>query len=254
MYARLWLTGGKSPGSTSTDIPLRQSGRWPRWPSGAAASKGVPITVDTVQYYNRIVGLHRAWRTPAEAGRASPFVHPPGDPELHAPMSARRAARRGRTSSDYRRDVHLQQVTPPSSAAVTWLDVAKLKWVREPHPRARSLDHLSRPQTGHDQVEEVDGRTLTGVTAFAQMADDARAVINYLHEHDQVVGPGLLHGPRTWWTPTAQQIKNTTEVARRAAGGTPSRSGSKPCPFSADLLRCFNPWGGTLARRSPSAE
>lgn len=230
MYDSLMLTGGIA-GLDFADIP------YDKWQLaavaiGAAASKAVPITVDTVQYYNRIVGFTGLEDPPTWPGLS--FITPT-DPNPATPMSVD-VLPGGENFVDYDGFSYNRANTFPGS--VTWLDVPKLKW--NVKPILDTVPWTNLRATGDLTAEQANGRTLTGVTAFAQMADDARAVINYLHEHDQIV-PGFYMDPVLVDT-TAQQIKNITDPAVQLVAPDQVFE-TLAFPVTGSLL---NPWGGTL--------
>ncbi len=139
---------------------------------GTAASKGVPINIDSIEYYNQVIGF------PPDDAYASDwgvsFVRPlePGT-ETAQPT--------GQRYVDYSGFRYDRAETFPGS--VTWLDVASLEWHVTPILQAVPF---TNPGVSHE--------TLHGVQAFAQLADDTRAVISYLHEHE-VVLPGFSMDP-----------------------------------------------------------
>ncbi len=233
MYDSLMLTGGIA-GLDLAKIP------YDKWQVaavaiGAAASKTVPITVDTVEYYNRIVGFTSLENLPSWPGLS--FVTPV-DPNPATPMAVD-VLPGGENFVDYGAFTYNRSKTFVGS--VTWLDVAKLKW--NVNPIVDTVPWTNLGATDGLTKSEVDGRTLTGVTAFAQMADDARAVINYLHEHDQTT-PGFYMDPVLVDT-TAQQVKNTTDPAVHLVAPEQAFQ-TLPFPVTASLL---NPWGGTLVEK-----
>lgn len=198
---------------------------------GTAASKSVPITVDTVQYYNRIVGFTAA---DADAWDALSFLRSADpDPATSMPGDVLPASERFVDHSGFtynRADTFV--------GAVTWLDVASLTWHVD-----RILDVVpwtNLQATGGLSDDEVDQRTLTGVTAFAQMADDARAVINYLHENE-VILPGFYMDPVGVDTYDAQMAATTQPAVQLTA----PTSAFQTLPFGA-TASMYNPWGGTL--------
>lgn len=230
MYDSLMTTGGID-GLDFADIPYN------RWhlaavALGAAASKGVPITVDTVQYYNRIVGFTSQESPPTWPGLS--FITPE-DPNPATPMAID-VLPGGENFVDYAAFNYNRAATFIGS--VTWLDVAKLKW--NVNPILDTVPWTNLQSTTGLTKSQIDGRTLTGVTAFAQMADDARSVINYLHEHDQIV-PGFFMDPVLVDT-TTQQIRNTTDPAVHLVAPDQVFA-TLPFPVTASLL---NPWGGSL--------
>ncbi|MGZ5403662.1 MAG: hypothetical protein ACXWDL_03330, partial [Nocardioides sp.] len=230
MYDSLMLTGGIA----GLDFARISYDRWQMAAVaiGSAASKGVPITVDTVQYYNRIVGFTSLEDKPSWPGLS--FVTPV-DPNPLTPMPVD-VLPGGEDFVDYAAFTYNRSRTFPGS--VTWLDVARLKW--NVNPILDEVPWNNLKATDGLTKEQVDGRTLTGVTAFAQMADDARAVINYLHEHDQIV-PGFYMDPVLTNT-TAQQIKNITDPAVQLVAPEQVFQ-TLPFQMTGSLL---NPWGGPL--------
>ena len=64
--------------------------------------------------------------------------------------------------------------------SVTWLDVPTLTWKVS---RIADVVHFTNLTS-----EPIGDRTLHGVTAFAQLADDVRAVILYYHDHETIPG------------------------------------------------------------------
>lgn len=230
IYDSLMMTGAIA-GLDFADVP------YDRWQLaavaiGAAASKGVPITVDTVQYYNRIVGFTNLEDPPTWPGLS--FVTPT-DPNPATPMPID-VLPGGENFVDYGDFTYTRSETFIGS--LTWLDVATLKWHVD--PIIDTVPWTNLQDTSGLTKEQVDGRTLTGVTAFAQMADDARAVINYLHEHDQIV-PGFYMDPVLVDT-TAQQVKNTTDPAVQLVAPDDA---FQTLPFQASAS-VYNPWGGAL--------
>jgi hypothetical protein len=120
--------------------------------------------------------------------------------------------------------------------SVTWLDVSTLTWHVTPVLDAVPWTDLAAADGLTTQ--EVNHRTLTGATAFAQMADDTRAVIGYLHEHE-VVLPGFFMDPVLVDT-TQQQLDAITHPA---VDLTAPAQAFETLPFvtTADV---YNPWGG----------
>ena len=110
--------------------------------------------------------------------------------------------------------------------------MAKLEWQVTPILDAVDFTNV----TG----EPIGTSTLTGLPAFAQMADDTRAVIGYLHEHE-VVLPGFYMDPVGVDT-TAQQLKAITDPAVDISN-LPTQV-FQTLPFQT-TFSLFNPWGGT---------
>ena len=122
--------------------------------------------------------------------------------------------------------------------SVTWLDVAALTWHVTPTLDAVTWTNLTSTE-GLDAYA-VNHRTLTGVTAFAQMADDARAVIAYLHENE-VILPGFYMDPVLTDTTQAQVDAITLPAVQLTAPGQVFQT----LPFRASGS-LYNPWGGEL--------
>ncbi len=139
---------------------------------GAAASKAVPITIDTVLYYNRIIPFPPAgWTPPADwpvefnqSADPNPADGVDVPDELFVDYSNFTYTR-----SDY------------FKGSVTWLDIPSLTWFVD-----RILDVV--PFTNLTAMADIDDVELTGVLGYAQWVDDVRAVINYYHDNDVVEG------------------------------------------------------------------
>ncbi len=194
---------------------------------GAAASKTVPINVDTVQYYNRVVGFTGSDSLPEWTGMY-PFISSE-DPDTSTamPTDALPGGERFVDYSDFRYNRSQTFV-----GSVTWLDVAALRWKVTPILDAVPFSDIT--------ADPVGTRTLHGLVGFAQMADDARSVISYLHEHD-VVLPGFFMDPVGVDT-RAAQLKATTDPAVDFSSIPPRVFQTMPFQMTASL---FNPWGGT---------
>ena len=128
---------------------------------GAAAGKSVPITIDTIEYYNRVA---------APDGDVAEWGHAEVIPGKDA---------NGEQFIDYT-DFSYTRADVFNGCSI-WLDVPTLTWKYGPIlDRVEFLDIVEFPTPGH---------TVANVAGFAQMADDVRSVINYLHENDVVVNP-----------------------------------------------------------------
>ncbi len=141
---------------------------------GAAASKGTLLNVDTVEYYNRISGL-----------TASTFDWD----QVHFVQSAGSLAD-SENFVDYTGFTYNRSQTYKGS--VTWLDVPTLTW-----KVSRILDVVPFTNLTPDPI---GNRTLTGVVAFAQLADDVRAMSNFIPDNTFIPGfymdvPGVDTGP-----------------------------------------------------------
>ena len=115
--------------------------------------------------------------------------------------------------------------------SVTWLDVPTLTWKVSKITDVVPFTNLSSYRT-RDRHQD-----LTGVTAFAQLADDVRALCNFIPDNTFLPGfymdvPGV--------DTTAEQLR------RPRPGGRPrhpagERLPDNEFPITASLL---NPWGG----------
>ncbi len=144
---------------------------------GTATSKGVPVTIDTVQYYNRTAapgGLVAGWDyasgfiLPQEANSEkfidyrNFMVPPPGTPG---------------TAGYTRSDVF--------KGCTTWLDVPTLRW---------KYDYVINRVEFTDIVAGASTGAVKNIAGFAQLADDVRSVINYIHLNGVVVNPTTGEG------------------------------------------------------------
>ena len=195
---------------------------------GAAASKSTPITIDTVEYYNQIIGFPPA----TGASGTSPYVSPWGvhfvastDPDTGAPMPD------GRQLVDYSGFSYNRSETFKGS--VTWLDVPTMTW------KVSKITDVV-PFTNLSSYPEIGDHTLYGVTAFAQLADDVRALCNYIPDNTFIPGfymdvPGV--------DTTAAQLKAITDPAVSLGELPASVFETSPFQATASLL---NPFGGAL--------
>jgi hypothetical protein len=189
---------------------------------GTAASKSVPITVDTVQYYNRVVGFTAA----APGWDGITFLQsadPVGDPDASIPRNVRPGSENFVNYSDF---TYNRADTFPGS--VTWLDVPTLTWQVSPILDEVAFTEVAAPEKWSDG-------TLTGLAGFAQMADDVRAVINYLHENEVI--PGFFMDPVGVDT-TDEQSQRLTSPAADLVLPTGPVFETRTFPFSVSL---FNP-------------
>ena len=181
------------PDDTVPDYPLlnparidQGSGGFDNWELaaaaiGTAAGKSVPITVDTVEYYNRTAapdGLVANWDY-----ASANLLNGPND------------IVNGERFIDYSGFSYTRAAV--FEGCTTWLDVGTLTWYSGP-----IVDRV-------EFIDIVDGApaTVTNVAGFTQMADDVRSVINYLHENEVVVdenGVGFFIDPVFTETCTAQ--------------------------------------------------
>ncbi|MHB1569146.1 MAG: hypothetical protein ACYC0H_08065 [Solirubrobacteraceae bacterium] len=187
---------------------------------GTTASKDTPITVDSVLYYDRILGF-----PPAD------YVAPPGwsvgfnrsvDPATGTQMTS------GEQFVDFSGFEYNRSDTFPGS--VTWFDADTLTWKVSPILKMVPFTNIPAAPVGD--------RTLTGIQAFAQMADDVRAAILFAHDHESV--PGFF----------MDRVGTDTTAAQESAITNPAVSwGTLPSDvfltqeFSVSPT-LFNPWGG----------
>ena len=137
---------------------------------GTAAGKSVPITIDTIEYYNRTAAkdgdvANWGYVSSFRPSRTVTGCSPATAPEEFVDYS----------DFEYTRaDVF--------KGCTTWLDVGTLTWMSGP-----ILDRVEFT----DIVDFAPNRlrTVTNVAGFTQLADDVRSVINYLHENEVVVDP-----------------------------------------------------------------
>jgi hypothetical protein len=183
---------------------------------GAAASKSVPINVDTIEYYNRVIGLPDF--SPLWSGVHLVQPQDPGNPGSTLAT--------GEKFVDYSGFTYNRSQTFKGS--VTWLDIPTLTW---------KVSHLT------DVVPfthpEIGTQTLTGVKAFAQLADDVRALCNFIPDNTYIPGFSMdVPGVDTY----DKQLKATRDPA--VGFGTLPETVFKTYPFqiTASLL---NPWAGT---------
>ncbi len=137
---------------------------WQRW-RWDRAGKETPITIDSVQYYNRIVGV------------AGEYVENPGIWEVDfwrtVPPGGEEFV-----------DSPLQLPGRCFQGCATWLDVPTLTWKVSP---IADLAHFS------ELPPSAVAGTVGNVAGFAQMADDVRSIIVLLHENDVI--PGFMIDP-----------------------------------------------------------
>ena len=199
---------------------------------GAAASKSTPLTLDAVEYYNRIIGF-----PPAADPTATPPVPdtcPPGawtscnrlTPTPLTPWRPPPSSSSTTQASTYNRSQTFK-------GSVTWLDVPTLKW---------KVSHITDvvPFTNLSSYAEIGTQTLTGITAFAQLADDVRALCNFVPDNTFLPGFYMdVPGVDTY----AAQLKAIHDPAVDLGTLPVSVFQSYPFQMTASLL---NPWGGDL--------
>ena len=141
---------------------------------GAAASKSTPLTIDAVEYYNRIIGFPPA-DTFLRPGRV-PVERRPRQLGTRTPVLEMAT---GEQFVDYSGFTYNRSQTFKGS--VTWLDVPTLTW------KVSKITDVV-PFTNLSSLDSIGDRTLTGVTAFAQLADDVRALCNFIPDNTFLPG------------------------------------------------------------------
>ena len=126
---------------------------------GTAAGKSVPITIDTVQYYNRIAS-------------------PAGGVDDWGYANVLDQTANGESFVDYRTFSYTRSEV--FEGCTTWLDVPTLTW---------KYDKIVDRVEFTDIVVGADSGPVANIAGFTQMADDVRSVINYLHENEVVIDP-----------------------------------------------------------------
>ncbi len=177
---RSLMDTGTIPGLTTDPAFIQQGDTTPPPPDGfdqwmlaaaaigTAGGKSVPIGPDTIQYFGRIAA-------PTGGVGAWGYI-----PVLPATFGTPPEEFIDFTDFSYERADVFQGCT-------TWLDVETLKW--------EYGTVLSRIQTDvWPDIVDLSGGTATNVAGFTQLADDVRAVINYLHENEVVVNPDTGYG------------------------------------------------------------
>ena len=196
---------------------------------GASASKNTPINVDTIEYYNRVIGF------PPDDPTATPPVYssPWGVQFVRSenPDSPGTQLTEGERFVNYNNFRYNRSETFKGS--VTWLDIPSLTW------KVSKITDVV-PFTNLSSYDEIGDKTLTGITAFAQLADDVRAMCNYVPDNTFIPGfymdvPGV--------DTTEQQLNAIHDPAVDL--GTLPENVFKTFPFqvTASLL---NPFGGEL--------
>lgn len=168
IYASL-MSSGSIPGLDAAPAAVGPLDAWmlAAVSLGAASGKSTPITIDSVEYYNRIVGV------PAE------YAEVPG---VWSVDFLRTTPPGGEQFVDYSAFSYTRSEV--FQGCVTWLDVPSLTWQVSPIAELANFSEL--PPVA------VNG-TVGNVAGFAQLADDVRSVIVLLHENEVV--PGFFIDP-----------------------------------------------------------
>jgi hypothetical protein len=135
---------------------------------GTAAGKEIPIIVDTVQYYNRIIGLIQD-HNPTPQWSLDFLETSPSTGEKFVDFSE---------FSYQRSSVFI--------GCATWLDVPTLTW--KVATVAELAEFAPLPPNARDTNSDGIADTLDNLAGFTQLADDVRSVVLYVHENDTNVG------------------------------------------------------------------
>ena len=140
--------------------------------TGSAAGKYVPLTIDAILYYNRIIPFPaEGWVAPE--GWTVDFnqsVDPNPDDGVDVPAEK---------FVDYSAFSYTRSEYFKGSA--TWLHVPSLTWHVD-----RIVDLVDF--TNLTALPDIDDVELTGVLGYAQWVDDVRSVIAYYHENEVIEG------------------------------------------------------------------
>lgn len=191
---------------------------------GTATGKSVPLTVDAIQYYNRILAI----------------------PDEHVPSPAWTLDLLETTPSNDERFVDFSGFTYTRSdlfqGCVTYLDVPSLTWVVS--PVADVVEFAGLPPVAQDTDSDGTADTVTNIAGFTQMADDVRAVINTLHENDVI--PGFFMDPVFENTCAAQNAALTNPAV--SWSGVPADAiQTATFPITASV---FMPWAASAVSAS----
>ena len=185
---------------------------------GAAASKTTPINVDTIEYYNHAIGL--ADFTSLWSGLG--FVQSADPDNSTAPLAG------SERFVDFSGFSYNRSQTFKGS--VTWLNVPQLKW---------EVSHITDVVPFTDLSTWPADGTLHGVVAFAQLADDVRALCNYIPDNTFIPGFFMdVPGVDTYQEQLAAIHDPAVDL-----GTLPDKVfQTYPFQVTASLL---NPWGGS---------
>ena len=190
---------------------------------GAAGGKETPISIDTIEYYNQIIGF------PPEPSYTSPwgvqFVRSsdPDNADVELAGSARLVDYSGFT---YNRSQTFK-------GSITWLDIPTLTW---------KVNHILDvvPFTNLSSYEQIGTRTLTGVTAFAQLADDVRVLCDFIPDNTFIPGFYMdVPGVDTY----TEQLNAIHDPAVALSGLPDDAFQTYPFQITTAVL---NPWAGSL--------
>ncbi len=185
---------------------------------GASASKSTPVSVDSVEYYNRVAGLDFTALWSALSFVQSEDPDNPGSPLAD-----------GEKYINFNGFTYNRAETFKGS--VTWLDVPTLTW---------QVSHITDvvPFTNLSRYAQIGTHTLTGVVAFAQLADDVRALCNFVPDNTYIPG-FLMDVPGVDTSSEQEKAIHDPAVSLGALPGTVFTT--FPFTVTASLL---NPWLG----------
>lgn len=210
---------------------------------GVAASKTMPISLDAVIYYNQVIGFPPEETTAATAaegtggsgGSGSSTEEPRQIDETWLPYIEFAEDTTGSRYVDYTGFSYNRADTFPGS--MTILNVDKMRWEVLPYIGTVPFLDLSGDKDPNTE-------TLTGVVAFAQLADDVRSLINYYHAIEGI--PGIYMDPVGIDT-TTDQLKRITEPAVDLGTLPSAVFPTEPFQVTASL---FNPWRGSVIEQA----
>ncbi|HAP74501.1 MAG TPA: hypothetical protein DCR14_00270, partial [Acidimicrobiaceae bacterium] len=222
-YAAIYhslMTTGLIPGLDAAPAALPPFDAWMLAAAamGTASGKSTPITIDSVQYYNRIVGV------------AADYVESPGVWEVDF---LRTTPPGGEQFVDFSAFSYTRSEVFQGCA--TWLDVPTLTW--QVSSIAELADFAELPPVA-------SGGTVTNIAGFAQLADDVRAVIVLLHENGVI--PGFFIDPVGQNTCAAQ----TLALSQPATSWGMLPSDIIQTDVVTSTLTAYMPWAGTTVNRA----
>ncbi len=219
IYASLMSTG-TIPGLRSSPARVGAFDTWMLAAAaiGTATGKEVPLTVDAVEYYNRIVGVP-AEHVPSADWTVSFRQTEPSSAESFVDYSGF-----GYVRSDVYR------------GCATWLDVPTLTW--KVSTITDVIDFAALPPVARDSDGDAVPDTVDDVAGFTQLADDVRAAIVYIHENGVI--PGFFMDPVGTNSCAAQQAA-LAHPAVDIAGLPATLIQTETVPASASV---YMPWAG----------
>ena len=199
---------------------------------GAGASKSTPLTLDAVEYYNRAIGFPPT-ADPTAIPPVPEYISPWGvdfvrsaDPDNPASELAGSEQFVDYSGFSYNRSETFK-------GSITWLDVPTLTW------KVSKITDVV-PFTNLSSYGSLGTNTLTGITAFAQLADDVRALCNFIP--DNTFLPGFFMD-RPGQDTTTDQLNAIHDPAVDLGTLPTDVFQGSPFEMTASLL---NPFGGDL--------